>query len=382
MSKEFQQRLRALRVTERQITPDPAWVRATRETLLNQIRNTLPETPKRTLFGWGEILRVLGVIKFGHAIRKPIMAVSSFLLLALGGSILSVSAAERSLPGDFFYGLKLVTEQARLALTSTKEEKLKLKTEFTERRVTELQQIVKDDTHRERVPQVTEILKRDLGTLKQQLGEVTHEGTPQKAVAAAKLVDQKTNQVISALQVAKDQLPAGTKEKVTEVQSAAADTGIKAIEVLAEKHQESSENVPAAEVAQALQDHAKTVADVTVPFVLTHATGTTSTIAMLPDAVVSSTAITSSTLPVLVSQVKDLTTQAFAVQKAKEQLEAAASVLSQVATTSTAAGTSGETTSTGDGATASSTGGATSSNVMPSSSVSSSQKDASTGTAR
>lgn len=346
MNPSLRLRLRDLRSAGHRISPDPVWVRATRETLFMQVENSLPVHRLSLRKRVTEFFRMMVAVRVGRMVRQPIMGLLSIVAVALGGSILSVSAAERSLPGDFFYGLKLVTEQARLALTATKEDKLKLKTEFTTRRVSELKQIATSDVAQQaQVVQVAEILKRDMNTLKQQLTEVNQEVPRASAVAAAKLVDQKTNEVISDLQATKAQLPASTKEAVTDVQSAAADAGIKAIEVLAQQHQDASVDVPTEDIAQAIQDHAKVVSEATSSTLpignasSSLALNASTTIALVNVSSSASIVITTSTLPALVDQVKDLTVQAFAIQKEKDQLAAAAEASSTSSGISTASST-------------------------------------------
>lgn len=353
MSRDLERRIRTLRTAPDRIVPDAAWVRHTRETLLMQVRNTLPIARPSVREQLGGIVRLFSEFQIGSFVRKPIMAAIFVMVCMAGGSIFSVSASEQSLPGDLFYGLKLVTEQARLALTSTTDEKLKLKTEFTERRVDELQRSVADEAYREQVPQVAEMLKRDLGTLKEQLSDVTQQSSSAKIVEAAKLLDEKTNAVITALQDTKSQLSPEAKEKVTEAQSAASDVGIQAIEVLAAQHTESSEAVSAETVTDALQDHAQTVANVTGVLEISNTTSSTATLPLVVPTIASSTDAASdthasSTLPELVSQVKDMTTQAFAMQKVKDQLEVAASMLAQPSGTSVDGTMSSGTTSTLD----------------------------------
>jgi len=365
MSTELQKRLRQLRTAEMQTAPDRAWVQATRGTLLMQVRNTLPTSRK---LSWAkrlrEVVRYALPESFLGWISRPAMAALTLVVVLTGGSIMSVSAAEQSMPGDFLYGLKLATEQARLALTATKGEKLKLKTEFTARRIQELKQVVATDKKSEKVVQVTEILKRDMNTLKEQLADVAKEEPAAQATEAAKLVDQKSNEVISALQETKNEQSPQTKEKMTEAQSVAADAGVKALEVLVEKHQESKDLVPAEEVAQAIQDHAKVVAGATVlsaPLDLASTLAPTSVImsasSTLSDLQTTSTASTTSeSLPAMVDQAKSATAQAFALQKAQDQLEVAG-VLNASGTgmlmTETASGTAP---TTGEAAAVSSTG--------------------------
>lgn len=338
MSHDLHNRLQNLKTAKRRISPDPAWVRGTRETLLMQAKNTLP--PAANL-RWSE--RIRGTVRAfvpqgtGRWIRRPAMGILSILAVATGGSIMSVSAAEQALPGDLLYGLKLVSEQTRLAFTPVKEEKLKLKTEFTVRRVQELKQVASDSSHPNRVVEVAEMLKRDLDTMKQQLGEVVDGASSDTATRAAKLVDQKTNEVINALQGTKSQLSPESKEKVTEAQSAAADAGVKAIEILVEKNQESNDLISSTDVAQSIKDHAKTVDDATSSTLQpATSTGIMSSSTTLTDIAATSSASTSTEgLSSLVNQVKDATTQAFALQKAREQLEAVASAQPAGTATST-----------------------------------------------
>ena len=214
MTKDLQRRLRSLRSAERELTPDPAWVAQTREALVLKISTSGPIRESKTARRqtWKALWQLIPS-QFIQWVRRPVFASLAAIVGLAGGSLMSVSAAERSMPGDFFYGLKLATEQARLALTSAKDEKLKLKTEFTGRRVEELKQVAdaKQDNH---VVEVAEILKRDLDTMKNQLIEVSNEESVSKTADVARLVDKKSGEVISALQQAKPQLPPEAIEKV------------------------------------------------------------------------------------------------------------------------------------------------------------------------
>ncbi len=317
MSHELQQRFKALRLNERHIQPDEAWVRATRQTLCMQVRNSLPTESARPVTHLRQMIRHFIPLRVEQFFHTPLIATLSILTIAFGGSIASVSAAEQSLPGDFLYSLKLATEQARLALTSETDEKLKLKLEFTSRRGAELKSVASSDGPEkpERIIQAAEILKRDLDTVKQQLDDVKTDQQPDRVVAAAKLVDQKSAEIVQTLQESKADLAAGAKEKVTEAQAAAADTSVKAIEVLVEQNQQSTSSIATNEVVQVMNDHTKTVADVTPAAVFL-----ASSTSVLPIDVTST-----SPLSTAVEQIKIATQNAFAVQKTADQFLAAGS---------------------------------------------------------
>ncbi len=326
MSTDLAKQLRDLKNAERRITPDPAWVRATRETLLMQAKNSLPSSASVThRERVSQTFRMFAPRRVSAWVRRPVIAFMTILLVASGGSIFSVSAAEQALPGDLLYGLKLATEQARLAFTPVKTDRLILKTEFTKRRVDDLKKVATDTQHPGRVTQAAEILKQDLNTLKQQLGDVASDSSADQTAAAAKLVDQKTAEVITSLQQTKAQLSPASQEKVTEAQSAAADTSVTAIEVLATTHAQDENAVPTSDVTHAIEEHAKAVTDATSGATPTLSTGATSTksTTSTPDLlqIASSTSATTTLndLPALVNQVKDATQQAFAMQKTLDQ---------------------------------------------------------------
>ncbi|MCC7356882.1 hypothetical protein IT408_00010 [Candidatus Uhrbacteria bacterium] len=357
MSQDLLRRLRSLRSAERELSPDPDWVAKTREFLVLKIKQTEPIHESKTvhLQTWKALWQLIPS-QFIQWARLPIFASVVAIIGLAGGSLLSVSAAERSIPGDFFYGLKLATEQARLALTSAKDEKLKLKTEFTGRRVEELKQVV-DAKQNNHVVEVAEIIKRDLDTMKNQLIEVSKEESATKTADAARLVDKKSGEFMSALQQTKQQLPPETIEKVTEVQSVAADTSVKAIAVLAEKHQQDNVVVSASDITDALESHAKIVSEVTsaqpvtVSLVVEKVASTTTElinptvqtvdassssqitlIAPMPvvDTSVPTTSVMNPTqipvvsLPDAVNQLRTATTQAFDLQKSKDKQDTAA----------------------------------------------------------
>lgn len=237
--------------------PDDSWVGQTRQTLLMQAKNTLPTSPEhKSLKKIRSFTYFIPAISFKW-MRAPAFATIAIILALFGGSLYSVSAAENSLPGDFLYSVKLATEQARLALTSKPQDKVKLKTEFTERRVQEMKQVIAAPgaDRKAKVTQATEVLKRDLNTIKQQLDDVKANSSPEEVKEAVKIVDEKTANVVKDLEESKEQLSPDEQVKISEAQMAATDTSLKAVEVLVETHIEASDIVTEEEVAGALKTH-------------------------------------------------------------------------------------------------------------------------------
>lgn len=63
-------------------------------------------------------------------------AVAGLVLLLLGASSVELSA--RTVPGNFLYPIKIITERVRFALTSDPQEQVELRITFSERRLTEI----------------------------------------------------------------------------------------------------------------------------------------------------------------------------------------------------------------------------------------------------
>lgn len=240
--REFQRKLQSIRSTERGITPDPAWISRTRETLLMQVSNGLSAKPAPAGHQLREFWRRFVPTQWLDVVRGPALAVMSILGIVAGGSIMSVSAAEQSLPGDFLYPVKLAGEQTQLIFTKSKSEKIKLKTGFVEKRVKEIQAMAASDEPKrgERIKAAAETLRRDLDTVKNQLTEVSdaknQDDTVGQVVEAAKLVDQKSTEVAATLKDVKSTLPEEAQGKVSEVETAAVATGVKALQVLIDSH--------------------------------------------------------------------------------------------------------------------------------------------------
>ncbi|MCK9361115.1 DUF5667 domain-containing protein [Patescibacteria group bacterium] len=258
MSKrDLLRKLRSVHSAERGIVPDQAWVLRTRGELMQKIRTADALAPLPASLRWREAARTFAPAKLMSLMRAPALAALSVIGAVMGGSLMGVNASERSLPGDFLYPIKLASEQTRLALTSDKADRVRLKTEFVDRRVEEIKTIVKaPEKNSGRVREAAMVLKRDLDTVKNQLKEVKQEASAPKAAELAKLVDQKSVQVTAELDAVKDEVALDAKSAVAEAQAQAVQTGVAAVAVLIEANeQDAGEHVTSdEEVAQVLQN--------------------------------------------------------------------------------------------------------------------------------
>jgi len=340
---QLYKKIRDVRTTSSRLRPDEGWIASTRSTLMMQVKNSLPVQPVQKKQALQNLFKVVTPVVSLKWLRTPAFAMAAVLLALFGGSLLSVSAAEQALPGDFLYSVKLATEQARLALAKDPEEKLKLKTEFTERRIQEIKQVIASplsDDRSSRVIQTAEALKRDLHTLKQQLDDTKQTVTPAVAMDLAKSVDAKANDVVQSLQDSKGDLTPEEKAKVTEAQVAASDASVKAIEVLVTTHQQAADVVTEKDVTELMKAHSDMLVK-TVNDTITNATQSTTTGDVPAAAGTTATASTTNDamkqvqdaqksfadadklasenkMNEAVDMIKDATNQAFAAQKAVE----------------------------------------------------------------
>ena len=235
MSKQdFYKRIQVVHHVEREINPDPTWVLRTRQTLLMQVANNMPVAESSWRERWQHIIRPLFPSRLIALIRGPALAIISMISVVTGGSIASVSAAERSVPGDLLYPVKLATEQTRLILAKNSTDKLILKTEFVERRGVEIKTIAQSNRpqKQEQLKEAAETLRRDLDTVKIQLNEVSRNESPVQAAQAAKIVDQKSTELALTLKDVKITVSNEVRLKVAEAEVAAVNTGTKAVQVL------------------------------------------------------------------------------------------------------------------------------------------------------
>ncbi|MFA6429330.1 MAG: DUF5667 domain-containing protein [Patescibacteria group bacterium] len=233
--------LKQLRDEKRGIHPDPAWMLRVRAQVQGQVQASCAQgTQAKVSFvvqAWQAVCALFPTSVIA-AIRGPAFAVASLIFVVLGGSIMSVSAAEKSLPGDVLFSVKLATEQTRIMLAKTQGQKLKLKTEFVGRRVQEVRDLVAspspDQGHR--IKAAAELLKRDLDTVKTQLHEADGQVSAGEIASAAKTIDEQSTAVVLVLKDARDGMSAETKTTMTEAEVAAVTTGVKAVQILIDAH--------------------------------------------------------------------------------------------------------------------------------------------------
>jgi hypothetical protein len=103
-----------------------------------------------------------------------VATVCMIVLSVLGGSITTVSAALKSLPGDFLFPVKITTEKIQVALKSDEAERTKLKVEFAGRRIAEAKEIIQSENPKKeaRVVLAMANFKTQIDNIKEDLAKV------------------------------------------------------------------------------------------------------------------------------------------------------------------------------------------------------------------
>lgn len=259
-SRELKTAIRLMRDAERRIRPDAAWVLRTRTTLLKSIRH---QAIKQPVMSFGTRCRAFIAAYVSRStidlIRGPVMAVISVFAVVAGGSLASVSAAERSIPGDLLYPVKLATEQARILMESEAPGQLKLKTEFAERRGQEIKQLVQATPSPKQTQQIknaADMLKKDLDAVKMQLHTVASESSPSQAATSAKDVDERSGRLASVIKDVKDVVSPEIKQSVIDVQVAAVSASVKAVQIMIDTHDDpgAAQVVSAADIKRVVTE--------------------------------------------------------------------------------------------------------------------------------
>ncbi|MCX6779082.1 MAG: hypothetical protein NTU97_02530 [Candidatus Magasanikbacteria bacterium] len=286
-------KIQTLKNLRAHVSPSPEWLKSNRATLLMQISNTLESAAVREeKFSWWKFNSVWSFLNIflpkqmvGYVLR-PVMAVMAIFGLVFGGWTGTVSASFNSLPGDVLYSVKLATESMQTSIAS-KPEEIKLRMEFAGRRAAEVKKIVKSDVSKikkeQKVEEAVKHLKNDLEIVKVNLETIKNEpiteGSSQIVVDVAKVVDQKSAEIQKSLEqtntdealVVKNApavaavVPALNSnvvlvaDQVKQAAAVAQETGVKAIEVIVEKHQADNSTVSKEEVKNIVDTKLKAI---------------------------------------------------------------------------------------------------------------------------
>jgi len=232
-----------------------AWVRDTRAELMAKAENDLREMPKVKT---GDVKQLALALDMGTGWQKsfrPVVAAVVAVILVFGGWTATVSASYNSLPGERLYSVKIFNEGTQISLTPTKESKTKMRMDFAGRRLDEVAKLVESPvTEKEkRIEDAMNLFKKNIEDVEKDLDEIKTKKNSKKAVDVAKDVDRKAEEYEKTIKETMNKIPEQNKEKAKEAKAVVGEVGVKAVEVLLEKHLEGdNEDVSEEEMIEKL----------------------------------------------------------------------------------------------------------------------------------
>lgn len=221
MTKDVKQLMNELTSAQHAVNPRPEWVDKTRARLLAHIERTTEQPSNRVLtlnHLWSALTLVIPQ-KTVYAYVRPAVIFALCFGLGTAGWITTVSASLNSLPGDALYPVKIATEHTQVAVVDALQgsaASTELHLSFASRRAEEVNKIIDTPNadqaaKQQQVKEAVDNFKNEVQNVTEKLGAV-QQASPEVAVAVAKVVDRKTDEIKLTLAAAGGQ--ASTTETV------------------------------------------------------------------------------------------------------------------------------------------------------------------------
>ena len=170
-----------------------------------------------------------------HMLRPAAVTMSAFAII-FAGWIGAVNASFDSVPGDYLYPVKLVTERVQLTFAAGNEQRGKLHVEFAERRLNEISEIKRSDRDGKdvRTKAAIESFTKEIQSANAAFVELNDEKA-EDAVELAIVIDQKTDafeELIAASEEVEE-----TKEALTSATEALEEANDQAVEAIVDQHE-------------------------------------------------------------------------------------------------------------------------------------------------
>jgi hypothetical protein len=258
MSRNIIRQLKALK--HETVSPREAWLQSNRAVLLSQIKNTLPteETHEARLEKLWSGMAIFLPRQMVYSVIRPIAVLVIVSLVASSTYSGTVKASYESVPGDWLYPAKRLSEKTQgavISLLGDTNTETKFHVTLAQRRAEEVSQIIKNDAPNKatQVSAAVAELKNELATITDKL-----EGDTGVQAVVAKDVRQDTEAITQALQTVKNELllsnggeeGAHLAKEVAETKDLAKGVSVKAVEKLVTKHLSGDNSVTTDEVRQ------------------------------------------------------------------------------------------------------------------------------------
>lgn len=195
------------------------------------------------------------------ALVRPVVTAAGTLGLILSGAVATVGATN-SLPGDLLYPVKLATERVQLSFSSSSEQRVRLHTEFAERRLQEAVDLTSSDE-----PENAARLKEAVAGFKGELDSAHSElsgmqaATPGQAVVAAAALSRKTEDFSVLISQSEANATGSAKSDVTAAKEAVKDSQSQVVSTLVDTYKATQESAPLEELQSNFRKRYQSIAD-------------------------------------------------------------------------------------------------------------------------
>jgi len=241
------------------VKPDENWVIFCRENLASEISKN-GEKESIPAFNFSSAFSsFLRYIRNSHPVLKPMVAFVLIFGFMFSGSLIVITKAKNSLPGDRLFSVKLALEEAKLLTATSAEGKAQVQNDMITARIDELNKIINaEGSMEQKQPKIEEAvnnLQRHLLSAKDELPKLNNTEA-KKVVEVAKRIDASAASAEQSLSQAKLALSPGIKNNLTEKIAEATDeadrTSTKALEVMVQN--QGGAGVSQTEIADKVDD--------------------------------------------------------------------------------------------------------------------------------
>lgn len=211
--RQLKHQLKELGSVHKSINPSGLWIEENKKRLMAQITNTVgAQSTVSVKSSFKKLVRTFLPTQF-LAVMRPAFTAAMVLVLAFAGWAASVSASFNSLPGDVLWNVKVAAEKTDIALTTSKEEKIKKQLEYNERRVDEVKTVF-ENNDKKSTDKNRDAAKKELAKVKESVKDAvksaddavreTAQTDPDKAVQLALVVGNKADNISAGLDELKE----------------------------------------------------------------------------------------------------------------------------------------------------------------------------------
>lgn len=175
--------------------PDARWLTSARETILMQAKNTVgASAPKAGFKAFREALHLLAPASWMRAMAMPLAALALVVVSAGTGS-LAVAAAQKTLPGDALYDVKLLAERVTLRLTD-RDARTERRVEIAGRRLEEMFRVSSmiDPSKEDRIARLSGLFTEQMHAVRAELSSYAQSEDADTAIRVALATDAKADE--------------------------------------------------------------------------------------------------------------------------------------------------------------------------------------------